>query len=260
MGLPTDLRLGAGLEGKGVMVTGAAGGIGRATAELFAACGARVCLVDLNGEAVRAVAAALDDQARHLALEADLADVAGQERLLRQARDRFDGLHTLVHAAAVLRRRSSITDITEQEWDLQVDINLKASFFLNRAAAELMKAQGRGGRLINFSSQAWWTGGAHGSVVYAATKGGIVSMSRGLARTYGPYGILVNCIAPGLVDTPMLRSGLRDEDLTALIRAVPLGRLADPMEVAKVAVFLASDHAGYISGATINVSAGGLMY
>jgi len=259
MTLPTDLRLGAGLDGKGVMVTGGAGGIGRATAELFAACGARVCVVDLNGEAARAVAGSLDDSARHLAVEADLAVVAGHERLLLQARDRFGGLHALVHTAAVLRR-SSITEITEQEWDRQVDVNLKASFFLNRAAAELMKTQGRGGRIVNFSSQAWWTGGAHGSVVYAATKGGIVSMSRGLARTYGPHGILVNCIAPGLVDTPMLRSGLRDEDLTALIRAVPLGRLADPMEVAKVAVFLASDHAGYVSGATINVSAGGLMY
>lgn len=257
---PADLRLGAGLEGKGVLVTGAAGGIGRSTAELFAACGARVCAVDLNGEAVRAVAASLGDSGRHLAIEIDLTDVTGHDQLLRRARERFGGLHTLVNAAAVLRRRSSITDVTEQEWDLQLDINLKASFFLSRAAAELMKEQGQGGRIINFSSQAWWTGGSHGSVVYAATKGGIVSMSRGLARTYGPHGILVNCIAPGLVDTTMLRDGLRDEDLAALVRACPLGRLAQPAEVAKVAVFLASDHASYVSGATINVSAGGLMY
>jgi NAD(P)-dependent dehydrogenase (short-subunit alcohol dehydrogenase family) len=260
MELSGHLHLGAGLEDQGVLVTGAAGGIGRSTAELFAACGARVCAVDLNGKAARELVASFEGAARHLAIEIDLTDVGGHEHLLHQVRDRFGGLHALVHAAAVLRRRSSITEVTEQEWDLQVDTNLKASFFLNRAAADLMKAQGRGGRIINFSSQAWWTGGSHGSIVYAATKGGIVSMSRGLARIYGPHGILVNCIAPGLVDTPMLRSGLDDEGLAALVRACPLGRLAEPVEVAKVAVFLASDHASYLSGATINVSGGGLMY
>jgi NAD(P)-dependent dehydrogenase (short-subunit alcohol dehydrogenase family) len=260
MELPGDLRLGAGLEGKGVLVTGAAGGIGRATADLFAACGASVCAVDLNGEAVRELVASLGDSKRHLAIEIDLTDGRRHEPLLRQVQERFGSLGVLVHAAAVLRRRSSITEVTEQEWNLQVDTNLKASFFLNRAVAEHMKEQGRGGRIINFSSQGWWTGGSHGSVVYAATKGGIVSMSRGLARIYGPYGILVNSIAPGLVDTPMLRSGLRDADLAELVRGCPLGRLAMPVEVAKVAVFLASDHASYLSGATINVSGGLLMY
>lgn len=260
MGGSGDLSLGAGLEGKGVLVTGAAGGIGRSTAELFVACGCHVCAVDLNGEAVRELVASFEDSRRHLAIEIDLTDTSRHETLLRQVWDQFGSLDVLVHAAAVLRRRSSITEVTEQDWDLQVDTNLKASFFLNRAAAELMKEQGRGGRIVNFSSQGWWTGGFHGSTVYAATKGGIVSMSRGLARIYGPYGILVNCIAPGLVDTPMLRSGLRAEDLAEQARGCPLGRLAQPVEVAKVAVFLASDHASYLSGATINVSGGLLMY
>jgi NAD(P)-dependent dehydrogenase (short-subunit alcohol dehydrogenase family) len=150
--------------------------------------------------------------------------------------------------------------VDEADWNLHADTNLKASFFLNRAAAERMKASGRGGRIINITSAGWWTGGTHGSTVYAATKGGLVSMSRGLARAYGPHGILVNCIAPGLVDTPMLRGGLTDEDLAALVRACPLGRMAAPAEIARVAVFLASDHASYITGATINVTGGSLMY
>lgn len=257
---PGDPRLGAGLEGKGVLVTGAAGGIGRSAAELFAACGALVCAVDIDGDAVREVVASFEDPKRHLAIDIDLTDIKRHDPLLRQMQERFKGLDVLVHAAAVLMRRPSITDLTEQDWNLQVDTNLKASFFLNRAAAEIMKALGRGGRIINFSSQGWWTGGYHGSTVYAATKGAIVSMSRGLARIYGPYGILVNSIAPGLVDTPMLRGGLRDEDLAEQARGCPLGRLAQPSEVAKVAVFLASDHASYISGATINVSGGLLMY
>lgn len=260
MALPADLRLGAGLEGKGVLVTGAAGGIGKSTAELFAACDAHVCAVDLNGESLRELVTSFDDPKRHLALEIDLTDTSRHDPLLRQIRDRFGSLDVLVHAAAVLRRRSSITEVTEQDWDFQLDTNLKATFFLNRAAAEIMKAQGRGGRIINFASQGWWTGGFHGSTVYASTKGGIVSMSRGLARIYGPYGILVNSIAPGLVDTPMLRGGLKDEDLAEQARGCPLGRLAQPVEVAKVAVFLASDHASYLSGATINVSGGLLMY
>jgi NAD(P)-dependent dehydrogenase (short-subunit alcohol dehydrogenase family) len=260
MEVPRNLHLGAGLEGKGVLVTGAAGGVGRATADLFAACGCRVCAVDLDGAAVRELVACLDNPARHLAIEFDLTDTSRHEALLRLVQERFGSLDVLVHTAAVLRRRSSITEVTEDDWNIQVDTNLKASFFLNRAAAELMKQQGRGGRIINFSSQAWWTGGFHGSSVYAATKAGIVSMSRGLARIYGSFGILVNSIAPGLVDTPMLRTGLREEDLAEQLRGCPLGRLAEPVEVAKVAVFLASDHASYLTGATINVSGGLLMY
>lgn len=260
MGDSADLRLGAGLDGKGVLVTGAAGGIGRAIAEVFAECGAQVCAADVAGGAVREFVASLKDAGRHLAIDIDLTDVARHEWLLDRAQERLGSVDVLVHAAAVLRRRPAIADVTEQEWNLHVDTNLKAAFFLNRAAAERMKARGRGGRIVNITSAGWWTGGTHGSTVYAATKGGLVSMSRGLARHYGPHGILVNCIAPGLVDTAMLRGGLTDEDLAALIRACPLGRMAAPAEIAKVAVFLASDHASYLTGATINATGGSLMY
>ncbi len=253
------LRLGAGLDGKGVLVTGAAGGIGRAMAEAFAACGARVCAADLDGDAARALVTSLPDSGRHLAIAVDLTDLGRHESLLDQAQERLGGVNALVHAAAVLRRRP-ISEITEHDWNLHVDTNLKASFFLNRAVAERMKARGRGGRIINITSAGWWSGGTHGSTVYAATKGGLVSMSRGLARQYGPDGILVNCIAPGLVDTSMLRGGLTDEDLAALVRACPLGRMAAPAEIATVAVFLASEHASYVTGATINVTGGSLMY
>ena len=123
-----------------------------------------------------------------------------------------------------------------------------------------MVEQGAGGRIIAFTSQGWQTGGFGGSVAYAASKGGIVSMTRGLARTYGPHDITVNTVSPGLVETPMLTDGLSDEVYESLKRQTPLGRVAEPHELAGTVVFLASRHAGYISGATINVSGGFLMY
>jgi NAD(P)-dependent dehydrogenase (short-subunit alcohol dehydrogenase family) len=252
--------IGAGLEEKGVVVTGAAGGIGREIVGAFAATGARVCAVDLAQDAVDEVVGALDDAPRHLAVGADLADLAAHEPVLRRVLETFGRLDVLAHAAAVLRRSFSVDEVTEDDWDFQVDVNLKATFFLQRVAARLMREQGRGGRIVNFSSQGWWTGGFGGSVVYCASKGGIVSMTRGLARTFAPDGITVNSVAPGGVDTPMLRSGMTDEQLDAFVATIPLGRLANPAELAGTVVFLASDHASYITGATINVSGGQLMY
>jgi NAD(P)-dependent dehydrogenase (short-subunit alcohol dehydrogenase family) len=166
----------------------------------------------------------------------------------------------LAHLAAVLRRRETIDDVTEEDWDVQLDVNLKATFFLNRSAARLFREQGNGGRIINFTSQGWWTGGFGGSVVYAASKGGIVSMSRGLARTLAPDGITVNTVSPGAADTAMMREGSTDEALAGFISMIPLGRMAQPSELAGIVLFLASDHASYITGATINVSGGQLMY
>ena len=251
--------VGAGLEGKGGIVTGAAGGIGRKVAEAFATTGARVMAVDLAQDGVEAVVAGLEGQG-HLAVETDLRDLASHDRLVARARAELGSLDVLAHLAAVLRRRHNIDEVSEDDWDFQLDTNLKATFFLCRAAARAMREQGRGGRIITFTSQAWWTGGFGGSVVYAASKGGIVSMTRGMARSYGPYGITVNAVAPGQVITPMLMDGLSEETFQAMTRATPLGRAAQPQEIAGTVVFLASDHAAFISGATINITGGFLMY
>ncbi len=252
-------NMAAGLQGKGVVVTGAAGGIGRAIVEGFAASGARVCAVDLRKDAVEEVVAALGEG--HLALSADLSDLESHEPLLRQALDTFRTFGVLVHTAAVLRRRYDIDEVTEEDWDLQLDTNLKATFFLNRAAAKLFREQGNGGRIINFTSQSWWTGGFGGAVAYAASKGGIVSMSRGLARTLAPYDITVNTIAPGFVDTPMLVRGVPEDQLEQWRQTVPLGhRFTAPEEVAAPVLFLASDMASHITSTTINVTGGQLVY
>ncbi len=251
--------LGAGLEGRGVIVTGATGGIGREVAKAFAAAGAKVMVIDLDPGACEELVAQLDGSG-HTYRAVNLSAVAAHEELIEDARRALGGLYALVHLAAILRRQAQLSDVTEADWDLQVDNNLKTTFFLCRAAAEAMAGAGGGGRIVTFTSQGWWTGGFGGSVVYNTTKGGIVTMTRGLARTYGKHNITVNAIAPGQVRTPMLLTDLDPKVLQAMTDATPLGRIAEPAEIAGLAVFLASRHAAFITGATMNITGGFLMY
>jgi NAD(P)-dependent dehydrogenase (short-subunit alcohol dehydrogenase family) len=251
----------SGLKDRVVVVTGAAGGIGREVVALLHEAGARVLAVDVAQEPLDAVLDGLGaEPGRHVAVAGDLKDMALHGTLVARAREHLGGLHALVHAAAVLRRRASIDEITEDDWDAQVDTNLKATFFLNRTIAQALIADGTPGRIVNFTSQGWQSGGFGGSVVYAATKGGVVSMCRGLARVLAPHGITVNTVAPGAADTAMMRGGQTDEQLADFIKMIPLGRMAEPREVAASVLFLISDHAAYITGATLNVSGGQLMY
>jgi NAD(P)-dependent dehydrogenase (short-subunit alcohol dehydrogenase family) len=249
-----------GLEERGVIVTGAAGGIGREAVRAFASAGARVAALDRDEARCRDMLDELDVPERHLAIAADLTDISSHEALIARVRDAFGRVDVLAHLAAVLCRRLTIDDVTEEDWDTQLDTNLKATFFLNRAMARALREQGRGGRIINFTSQGWWTGGFGGSVVYAASKGGIVSLSRGLARSLASDQITVNTVAPGAADTTMMRSGSSDAELAAFVSMIPLGRMAEPDELTGAVLFLASDHARYITGATINVTGGQIMY
>ncbi|MDB5525739.1 MAG: hypothetical protein JWM58_3502 [Rhizobium sp.] len=252
-------NLGSGLEGRNVIVTGGTGGIGREVCLAFAAAGSRVAVVDLDQSRADEVVAEMDG-GPHLAIGHDLRPVANHGAMLAKVLQAFGQLDVLVQTAGVLVRRPSVFEVTEADWDFQHDVNLKATFFLCQAAARIMTDQGAGGRIINFTSQGWMSGGFGGSVAYAASKGGIVSMTRGLARSLAKDRITVNAVSPGAADTAMMRSGMDDAALAATTAQIPLGYMAAPSELAGSVLFLASDHAGYITGATINVSGGWLMY
>ena len=253
-----EWSLGAGLESRSVVVTGAGGGIGAAVAEALVASGAHVTAVDLSVESLQSALGHLDAGMVTL-FTGDLRDHESHAAIIGAAQESAP-LYGLVNCAAVLRRRGDVRDVTEDDWDFQHDINLKAAFFLCRRAAETMRQDGTQGRIVTFSSQGWWTGGFGGSVAYAATKGGIVSMTRGLARTYGPAGITINSVAPGQARTDMLLTDLDQDVLERMIEQTPLARIAEPSEVAGVVLFLLSDHASFITGSTLNVSGGLLMY
>lgn len=245
------------LDGKRVLVTGAARGIGRAVAVGAVAAGARVVAVDRLTDELATLSAELGVGSS--VVVQDLARTEELDALCAHAATVLGGLDALLHVAGVIVRRVSIDDVTEADWDLQATVNLKATFFLDRAAARVMRITG-GGSIVNYASQGWWTGGFGGSVAYAATKGGVVSLSRGLARTLAVDGIRVNVVAPGAVDTAMMQDGLTDAARDAFVAQVPLGRMAEPTELAAATLFLASDAASYITGATLNVSGGQLMY
>jgi NAD(P)-dependent dehydrogenase (short-subunit alcohol dehydrogenase family) len=187
----------------------------------------------------------------------DLNDLGAHRTLVEGAAAALGGIHAIVLAAGVLRREP-FTEVTEEAWDWQVDTNLKATFFLSRAAGEQMRAAGTKGSICTFTSISATMGGVSTAPAYGASKGGVIALTYAMARHYGPFGIRVNSIARGFIDTPMQRAGFSPA-AQAYIDSTPLARQADPSEVASVAVFLSSDHASFVTGAIMNVSGGGWM-
>lgn len=248
-----------GLQGKTVIITGATGAIGRAVAEGFAEAGCKVAVVDLDQSACDTAALSLG--IRHRGYGMDLRQIAKLPALIRCIEADLGLATVLVNIAGIIRRTDDLFSVTEEDWDAQHDINLKALFFLTQAFARRLAETGTPGSVINYSSQGALSGGLSGSVVYNATKGAIATMTRGMARSWAPLGIRVNSIAPGLVDTPMLKvPGQSEADREAMIQSVPMKRLGLPDDHVGATVFLASDMARYMTGAMVNISGGLLMY
>ena len=251
-------RSDSGLAGKSVVVTGAAGGIGSEVAIAFSQAGAKVLAVDIPGAPLSQLLSKFEGSG-HEFMEADLVNLKSHAAIFAKAQS-MAPFTALAHCAAVLRRRARVDDVTEEDWDIQIDVNLKATFFLNRSAYYSFRDAKTSGSIVTFSSQGWQSGGFGGSVVYAASKGGIVSMTRGLARSFAPDTVRVNAVAPGGVDTAMMRSGQDEAGLAAFVSMIPMGRLARPDEMTGAVLFLASEASGYMTGTVLNVSGGQLMY
>jgi NAD(P)-dependent dehydrogenase (short-subunit alcohol dehydrogenase family) len=215
-----------------------------------------VCAVDLHREAVEEVVGSLPG-GPHRAVGLDLTDLPAHGPLVEETAARLGDVVALVNAAGVLKREP-LTAVTEETWDWQVDTNLKATFFLARAVGDHLQAHATAGSLTTFTSINALMGPVSPAPAYGASKGGVVALTYALARHYGAHGIRVNTIAPGFIDTPMQRAGFSPA-AQAFIDRTPLARQAHPSEVATVAVFLASSHASFVTGAIVNVSGGAWM-
>jgi 3-oxoacyl-[acyl-carrier protein] reductase len=241
------------LSDRKVLVTGASGGIGGAIARAMYAQGATVALAGRNREALDALAVELGDRS-HVVV-GDLGDIESADAMMSAAADAMGGIDILVNNAGLARDNLAMR-IKDEDWQAVIDVNLTATFRLSRAVLRgMMKA--RWGRIINVTSIVGVTGNP-GQTNYAASKAGIIGMSKSMAGEVATRGITVNCIAPGFIATPMTES-LSDDQREKLTAAVPAGRLGAPEDVAACAVFLASEEAAYVTGQTLHVNGGMAM-
>jgi NAD(P)-dependent dehydrogenase (short-subunit alcohol dehydrogenase family) len=259
----------SGISGKSAVVTGAGHGIGRAIALELAKEGAKVMVSDIDGESAAAVA--LEIQVAGGVSHHSRADVGSSESigiLMTKTVGLLGGIDILVNNAGITST-CRIVDLSEEEWDRTLDVNLRSVFLCTRAAAKQMISQGEGGRIVNIASEAGkaaYAGAAH----YCASKAGIIAFTRSAALELAPYQITVNSVCPGNVDTEFFHNSLRaeakmlgvtyEQRLGDYMKLIPLGRLEKPEDVAHTVVFLCSTEAGYITGEDLNVTGGSTMY
>jgi NAD(P)-dependent dehydrogenase (short-subunit alcohol dehydrogenase family) len=247
------------LAGKVALVTGAQQGIGKAIALTYGREGASVVVNYLDdraaGEAIAAQIGALG--ARAVAVAGNVARTADVHAMV-EAGASLGGVDVLVNNAGIFPRVDFL-DMTEDQWDEVLDVNLKGAFRCLQAVARQLVAQGKAGAVINLASGAAFRSSPRG-VHYVSSKAGIVGLTRATALELARYRIRVNAIAPGITDTAQPRYGMSEEELQAAARQVPLGRIATPDDIAHLAVFLACDEASHITGQTIHVNGGQFLY
>jgi 3-oxoacyl-[acyl-carrier protein] reductase len=241
------------LDGKAALITGASGGIGAAIARTLHAQGASVALSGTRRDALDALAAELDERA--FVCPADLRDAAEPDALVAAVEQAAGPLAILVNNAGMTRDMLALR-MRDEDWQAVLDVDLSAPFRLARAALRGMLRR-RAGRIINIASIVGATGNA-GQANYAAAKAGLVGLTKALAQEVAARGITVNAVAPGFIATPMT-DRLTEQQRGKLTEAIPLGRLGQPEDVAAAVAYLASDEAGWVTGATLHVNGGMAM-
>jgi 3-oxoacyl-[acyl-carrier protein] reductase len=250
---------------KVAIITGGANGIGRATAQLMAAEGGKIALVDVNPDAMQLVAERIATKGGTVsAIQADVLAESGVEAMVRSTLDAYGRIDILVNGVGgstiIERSGASVEELTVDEWERVIAFNLRGTFLCTHAVIPQMKRQG-GGRIINLSSVAARGDSPRSGGAYAAAKAGVRALTRKLALELGPYGITCNAIAPSMTLSERIERRLwqtrTPEEQKAIIEAVPLKRVSTPEDQAKVILFLASDDAGFVSGQTIEVTGGG---
>ncbi len=245
------------LEGRVAVVTGAGRGIGAATAQMLARAGAHVALLDRDAAGVTRTAERIGvDGGEALPFTNDITDAFAVERTFDRVVEDWGRLDVLVNNAGFLKE-SPLEELTDEDFQETLDVNLRGAMVCARAAAPHMIRQGRG-RILSAASGSTRLG-AVGLTAYAAAKAGIVGMTRTWARELGPKGITANVVAPGLIDSETVRTVPADE-LEATLARIPARRLGTPEEVAAVYLFLASDLASFINGAVVGIDGGLLLY
>lgn len=238
-----------------IVITGAASGMGRAIARAADREGARLVLSDFDGDRLKATAGELGGEVRHLRADVTrLPDIEAVFALTEHELGRIDGLVT---CAGIITTSPSL-EVTVEEWDRVFAVNARGTFFTVQAALRRMIPRGQG-RIVTIGSDSYKLGGGRiANIPYAATKGAVVTMTKGFARTLVGTGVRINCVNPGPCDTPM-HAPLTPEQRTMLAGRIPLGRLARPEEIASAVLFLLSDAASFVFGESFNVDGGVLM-
>lgn len=248
------------LSNKVALVTGASSGIGYAAAILLAEQGASVAVnYKSNAEGANKAAAAITAAGgKAIVIQADVTKSADIKMMVERTTNELGAIDILVNNAGSLVERMKLMEITEERWDDVMNLNLKSVLFCTQAVAASMMER-KSGSIINLTSIAGRNGGGPGAMHYATAKGGLITLTKGLAKELAPYGIRVNSVAPGVIDTPFHEVFSTAEMIKNFIAGIPMGRLGTPEETAKVIVFLASDAANYVCGETIEVNGGQLM-